>query len=295
MGLRPVLETLPGGHELLRGRRGVLAVERTRSEELARAGFGADGGEELAASDLVGRAPLETIEARGERWIVRRYHHGGMLRALGERCFLTPARPFQELVLSTRLSAAGIRTPRVVAARALRSRPFGWRLALVTARVEGAVDVSEMLVRLRDGELDSEKRAALLRRVGELVGALHSARFLHADLTAANVLVDPELTTTWILDLDRGRLLPRLSDTERRDNLRRLYRFVRRREADARPVLFRGDYLRFLRAYEAARGVRGGWRDDWRAIVRRDRRRALWHRLGWRLERLLGLRPRKPL
>ena len=77
------------------------------------------------------------IEAGGERWIVRRFHHGGIVRLLGERWFPDPARPFRELVLAHALRAAGLPTPRVVAARCFRSAPFGWRLALISTRIEG--------------------------------------------------------------------------------------------------------------------------------------------------------------
>ena len=129
--------------------------------------------------------------------------------------------------------------------------------------------------------------------LGELVARLHRARFLHADLQPRNVLATPDGNASWILDLDRGRLGPELGELERRDNLRRLYRSVRRREARGRAFLRRSDYLNFLRAYEAARGRESSWSEDWRAIVRRDRARAPFHRLGWFLEQRLGDGPER--
>jgi hypothetical protein len=291
MGLEAALASLPEGYEVVRGRRGILAVERGSREALLGAGFGPDGGEELAPSDLAGRSPLGTLEVPGERWIVRRHRHGGLVRFLGEALFLVPARPFHELALTAALRARGLPAPRVVAARALRSGPLGWRLALVSARVEGALDAAEWLERLRRGELTGAERARLLAALGELVGRLHAARFLHADLHGRNLLVAHDLAAAWVLDLDRGRCVPVLGEPERRDNLRRLYRSVRRREARGRPFLRRADYLRFLRAYGDARGVPADWRADWRAIVARDRARAPFHRLGWFVEELLGAGP----
>jgi len=292
MRLAPTLASLPEGTVVVRGRRGWLACEAGARARLLEAGFGPEGGEALPASDLAGRRPLGAIQAGDERWIVRRFHHGGLLRWLGERLFLTPARPFHELRLASALQARGLPTPRVVAARALRGAPFGWRLALVSVRVEGARDGAEILERLRQGALGAAERRRFLEAAGALVGRLHAAGFLHADLHPRNLLAGPGLERLWVLDLDRGRFAPEMGERERRDNLRRLYRAVRRREARGRRFLARTDYLRFLRSYARARGAEPREvRADWRAILVRDRRRAPLHRLGWWLEGLLGSGP----
>jgi hypothetical protein len=75
-----------------------------------------------------------------------------------------------------------------------------------------------------------------------------------------------------------------LSAAGRRENLRRLVRYVRRRSTRARQAPTRGDYLRFLTAYGRALGHEADWRADWRAIQRRARLNAPAHRLGWWLE-----------
>jgi len=293
MRLRAVLASLPEGTELLRGRSGWLACERGARTTLSAVGFGPDGGESLPPSDLSGRGPLWAIEADGERWIVRRFHHGGFLRVLGERLFLDPARPFRELALAHALRELGLPTPRVVAARSVRAAPLGWRLALVSARIEDGTSAAEVLARLRGGALAAHERRRFLATLGELVGRLHAARFLHADLTPCNLLLARDLASGWVLDLDRGRLVNALPARARRDNLRRLYRFVRRREARAQPALTRGDYARFLTAYGRALGRDTDWRADWRAILRRDRLRAPAHRIGWWFEELFGSGPER--
>src|SRR5262245_29183508 len=101
MRLRAVLAALPQGYELVRGRRGCLARERGAAASLDAVGFGPDGGERLATSELAGRHPLDTIASGEERWLVRRFHHGGLFRFLGEGLFLAPARPFHELGLAS--------------------------------------------------------------------------------------------------------------------------------------------------------------------------------------------------
>jgi 3-deoxy-D-manno-octulosonic acid kinase len=293
MGLRQVLATLPSGYAVVRGRRGWLAFELSAREELAGAGFGPDGGEDLAASGLSGRRPLGSIEAPGERWIVRSFHHGGWLRFLGERLYLAPARPFRELLLSCRLRSAGFPTPRVVAARAVRAGILGWRLALVSARVEGGIDGAHVLERMRRGELAHSERRRVFVTAGALIGRLHAAGLWHADLNPRNLLFSPDHASAWILDLDRSRIGPPLAPRRRLDNLRRLYRSVRRREARGRSFLRRGDYLRFLRAYLGAADPARSWRADWVALLARERRRAPLHRLGWWLEERLGAGPER--
>lgn len=283
MGLAAVLATLPAGHLVLRDGRGVLVVAREAAEEFARQGFTLDGRERLPASDLAGREALLELRLGPERCVVRRFHHGGLLRFLGPELYLSPERPVRELVLAARLRSLGLPTPRVLAARALRAGA-GWRLALVSVREPGR-DAGAELERWRAGALARGQGRKLATAAGELVARLHRAGFLHADLHPRNLLVAPDGTLA-VLDLDKGRFFSALTDRQRRDNLRRLYRSVRRREARGGRFLTRGDHLAFLRAY--ARGAGSDWRADWRAVVQRDRLSAPLHRLGWWLEARLG-------
>lgn len=289
MTLEALLASLAPAYTIVRGRRGVLAAEPGALETLSGVGFGPDGGEELAASELAGRAALGAIDAGAERWVARRFHHGGALRALGERAFLEPARPFRECLAAMRLAAAGIATPRVVAGRAVRDT-VGWRLALVSVRAEGVTDGAVWLERWRAGQLDRAATRRLATLWGTLVGDLHRVGFEHTDLHPRNLLVSEDLQRVLVLDLDRGRF-GALDPRARRRNLGRLLRAVRRREARGRGFLGRADYRRFLRAYAAARGAEDAWKADWRAVVARERLTRPWHRLGWWLEERLGSGP----
>jgi len=288
MGLAAVLDTLPAGHLVLRDERGVLVVVETAADAFARQGFSLDGRESLADSGLAGRQALGELALGARRCVVRHFHHGGWLRFLGRELFLSPARPVLELTLAARLRALGLATPHVLAARALRAGP-GWRLTLVSEREPG-LDGGAELERWRRGQRTRREGRALARAAGEFVARMHQVGLLHADLHPRNLLVGPDGAFS-VLDLDKARLLPQLSDLERRDNLRRLYRSVRRRERREGAFLVRGDYLAFLRAYARVRG--SDWRADWGAIVSRDRLFAPLHRLGWWLEARLGDGPER--
>ena len=110
-----------------------------------RLGFGPESDGRLEDSGLSGRHPMKQLDADGERFLVRSFHHGGLLRPVTGARFLDPERPFRELCLSHELNKAGLRTPQVVAARARIARGVGWYLDLVTRRVEGSLDVGRLL------------------------------------------------------------------------------------------------------------------------------------------------------
>ena len=285
---------LPSDCEVIHGRRGTLARRRDERRALDAVGFGPEGGERLVPSDLAGRHRLGGFTDSGVRYAVRHFSHGGLLRFLTGRRFADPARPFRELIHAEALTAAGIPTPAVVAARAIRARPFGFHLALVTRRVEGTVDLARALERLGAGEGGSAVRHGLVRAAGELVGRLHGLGFLHADLHPKNMLVEEGglrggAVRLWVLDLDRSAIHPHLSDAQRRGNLGRLLRSVRRAESRGRPWWGPGDMARFLVSYRRAAALPpAGWREDWRDIALAGARTGPWHRLGWRLERLFA-------
>jgi len=281
---------IPPGYVGEESGRGRWVVRERDADVLRDAGFGPDGDARLAPSQLAGRRPLFELEGAGGAFLVRRFSHGGLGRWLTGERFLDAARPFRELELSLALRELGIPTPEVVAARARRAGLVGWRLEVVTRRVPRALDLGYVLGLAREGAVEPRALARIVTALGRLVRRLHDAGFQHADLQPNNVLVagsaleggEPEL---WLIDLDRSRLRGRLSTRERRDNLRRLFRHVRRRELERGRVLERTAYARFLRGYEESREAR---KADWRAIARRHALVSGLHRLGWVLERAFG-------
>jgi 3-deoxy-D-manno-octulosonic acid kinase len=279
-----------GGLRLVESARGSLAVREDLAQVLLDAGLGPDGSPHLAPLDLVGKRPLEGIEAPGGTLVVRRYRHGGLLRWLTGSRFLSPQRPFVELCLQRELARAGFRSPEVVAARAVRAQPWGWSLAVATRRIADALDLGQVLAQRRAGQLDLASWRALLREAGRFVARLHAAGFLHADLTPRNLLVErsplqarrPEL---WVLDLDRSRWVAGLSDEARWANLARLARHADRLERERELAVGRTDRMRFLRGWCPEREPR---HRAWRAIAARGRAASAFHALGWLLERRLG-------
>ncbi len=286
----PDPETPPPGYLRQRTRQGLLWVHADCAGTLARAGFGPESEGRLERSSHSGRVPLAELDEGGQRILVRRYVHGGLLRWLTGDRFLDAARPFAELCLSDNLRSRGIETPLVVAARARRAPWFGWRLDLATREVPASVDLGALLAALQRGELPGSRLRVILRELGRFLDRVHRTGLLHADLQPANILVSHGALSGappafWVLDLDRSSLSEPLSREERGRNLGRLLRHVRRRIEERGSGVSRTDLARFLVGYESDRVSR---KDLWTSI-RAHASSGLWmHRAGWWLERAFG-------
>ena len=293
-----ILEGLPNGYFVDESPRGILAISVSIARAAHEAGFGPDQDGPLELSDLSGRKPLYQMELDGERFVVRRYNRGGLFRWFFPQTSLDPERPFRELVLADSLARSGIRTPEVVAARAVRwgsgkavsAFTPGWRLELVSRRIASSVDYGVVLEELRAGKVGPAARIRLLRSAGAMVRSMHSVGFQHSDLNPRNLLVRRDALSNaipepWIIDLDSSVFMENLSDSDRQRNLRRLFRAVQRREKRGKPFFSRADYAHFLRGYDPDRRC---WKAYWRQIALGHSRGSLLHLAGWALERIFG-------
>lgn len=285
-----ILEGLPDGYFVEESPRGALVLHYDVARALHEVGFGPEVDGRLAASELSGRQPLQEIHGDGQRLILRRFSHGGLLRWLTGHRFRDPGRPFRELLLADFLRRVGVGTPQVVAARARRLPICGFELAVITRPVEDSIDLGYVLGMVLAGELDREFMTRLMPALGRLIRRLHAHGCLHADLQPANILIsrsalDGGELDLWVLDLDRSQILPRLNESMCRSNLRRLYRHVSKREKQAGRALARTDYVRFFKGYDPD-GSR--WKEDWRRILIRHTFGHPRHRLGRLLESLFS-------
>ena len=298
----PILADLPSGYFVDEAPGGVMAVHVDYAEALSQVGFGpeTDGG--VSTSDLHGRQPLSEIRLEGERLVLRRYNHGGLLRWATGRRFLDAERPFRELILADALARSGIPTLEVVSARARYATGGGWYLDLLTRRLEGSLDLGLVLDRIGRGELGDVARGKVATSLGHLLRRLHGFGLVHADLQPRNLLVlerdlvddgdddveegkAEEPIPIWVIDLDRSAFVGDLTEAERRRNLRRLFRAIDRRDRRGGRYLRRGDFARFFRAYDAS-GTR--WKTDWRRIMSDHARNGPAHWTGQLFERVFA-------
>ncbi len=198
-------------------------------------------GTELATSG--GRGRVSLIQPRpGLLAVARDYHRGGALAGLLGRRFLAPGRSEQELELLVAAAAAGIPTLVPLAALTRRQGAF-YELRLVTEIVAGALPLPAFAAS------EPRLRRAAIEAAGRVAGQAFAAGLLHADLHAENLIAreDGGRIDVRLIDLDRARLAPPLTERERDRMLLRMARHLRKHAARLPVRVTRADQLRFLR------------------------------------------------
>lgn len=288
MDPKRLVQGLPEDVAVVGDARGLLAVRRDVVDAFLAAGYAPGDQPRPGRADAIGKRALGEVRTPGGTALVRRFQHGGLLRWLTGERFASPRRPFDEWRLQLRLTSLGVRSPAIVAARAVRTMPWGWRLDLASERIADAQDLGVLLARRRDGRLADAPWRALLSAAGRLLADLHERGFEHADLTPRNLLaqiaVHPDSAPRlWVIDLDGSRFSDGALQPRRRvANLARLARHLARMRREHALRLSRCDRWRFLCAYLPDRSER---RRLARVLGSPPRG---WHRLGWFLERRLG-------
>lgn len=200
----------PGYRRIRIGDRDVVAWEPV-IESVENALASADSLYDWAASHgrpaARGRGAVHEARLGPARAAVRRYRRGGWMRPLGDRYLDRGTRPFRELGASEALRAAGVPTPRVLAAIAAPAR-IGYRAEIAVEWLEPGHDLEPLL---RPGAYPAPIRTVALRAAGRAMGLAHRAGLDHADLQYRNLFVRPLPDGGWegfLLDLDRARVRP---------------------------------------------------------------------------------------
>lgn len=154
-------------------------------------------------------------------FVLRHFYRGGLVgRLVRDNYFWLGEesnRAFQEWRLLGKLVELGLPVPTPAAARYCRSGIF-YRADLMTIRVPGIRSLSDR-ISAAPGE------GEFWQKLGAGIRRFHSAGVFHADLNVSNVQVDPG-DQLWVLDFDRGRLLPAGAWQQR--NLARFHRSLRK-------------------------------------------------------------------
>ncbi len=277
---------LPDTYWVSREPEGSLAILKSYYAALQELGYAVLHDGQRSPSELKGRGNLEEFHLPGQTLVIRRFRRGGLARLFSQDRFLNPERPFAEIRLSDRLKALGFQTPRLVAARARRLGIMGYRLEVVTERLQGSQSLGAALKAVRSQSTPARQALALLaqqtKAFGALVARLHAVGFVHSDLQPENILwvqsqADAGQDPLWVLDLDRSRFeteLP-LALAVRAKNLWRLWRYILRQENRGPKALRPTDYARFLKAYEPSKTQR---RQLGQALQELRTRRSKYHR-----------------
>jgi tRNA A-37 threonylcarbamoyl transferase component Bud32 len=187
------------------------------------------------ASALRGRSMIHIIKPD---LVVRTLMHGGLFRHLTGKNFISPARTFREIQISSFLISRGVRTPEILGARILE-KGFFCNIDVVTRLVP---DSSDLLAYLETGRDDAGQ---VLREAGKIVRHLHDSGTYHTDLHIKNLLLDSG-KTLWILDLDKAYRFKHLPGCLRHLNIRRFFHSLEKWSSQGRiqlPLSWKHDFM----------------------------------------------------
>jgi 3-deoxy-D-manno-octulosonic acid kinase len=234
---------------------------------------------------LSGRTLHPSIPIKiGERLVIRRYSHGGLLRTLTRNLYLFGSRSFRELALTEEIRSCGISTiPSIGAIHRRIFFPF-YQAYFLSVEVPRAMDLIQYFNGMEappSRENISSKRKTI-RSAGLLIREFHQAGFFHGDLQLKNILVAGDLL--FLIDFDRSYRKSILSARERMQNLLRLNRSAEKWRCLGLPIT-RTDRWRFFLAYA---GDDKKIRKTMGKTLRSYSLRFLFHRIGWAVEKILA-------
>jgi 3-deoxy-D-manno-octulosonic acid kinase len=198
---------------------------------------------------LTGRSPHLSVSLKdGEKMVVRRYSHGGLLHVFTRGLYLFGSRAFQELALTEEVRSCGILTVQPIGAIQQAVFPFFYRAFFLSLEIPRAKDLPRRLQNI--GPVPSAenllKKREMIKRVGRLVRQFHQAGFFHRDLQLKNILIAGD--RPFLIDFDRSYRKKALPLRDRIDNLLRLNRSVEKWRRAGLPIT-RTDRWRFFLAY----------------------------------------------
>ncbi|UJF19262.1 3-deoxy-D-manno-octulosonic acid kinase [Vibrio sp. SS-MA-C1-2] len=150
---------------------------------------------------------IGSAQGRGTTWFVRgeriemalrHYRRGGLFGRFIKDSYIfsdwQQTRPAQELALMEKLVEGGVRVPRPVAGRAIKSGLF-YRADLLVEKIANGKDLVGLL---QLAPLSHD----IYVKIGEMVRKMHDLGVCHTDLNSHNILLDDQ-QQVWIIDFDK--------------------------------------------------------------------------------------------
>ncbi len=137
------------------------------------------------------------------QFVLRHFKRGGLIgKLVSDRYFWTGednTRSFVEWRLLAKLADNNLRVPRPAAARYCR-RGLTYSADIITVRIPAVSPLSQYIA-------DRSRDEQFWRSTGAAIREFHACGVFHADMNAYNLQID-NAGRLWMLDFDRGRLLP---------------------------------------------------------------------------------------
>jgi len=184
--------------------------------------------------------------------LIRHYRRGGIFRHVLGDSYLGKNRFFQEVRITEWARTWGVPTVEVLALRT-EGAGFGfYRADLMTREIEDAKDLDACLNRMSDQDqtLAGQWKKGACQSVACLVHRMHAAGLFHVDLNLKNILLRQSdcAIESYVIDLDKAKLIDPLKRRQKMKNLLRLYRSAEKLGHAGKAITLR-DLLRFVRIY----------------------------------------------
>ncbi len=133
-----------------------------------------------SAHYLIGRTPHPSVSLEeGKRMVLRKYSHGGLLRAITGNLYFAGARSFREVALTEEIRSCGI--PTVPTIGAIHDRIFFsfYQAFFLSLEVPRAIDLIQYFkeVGARPAREDLLRKRKMIRSAGLLIRQFHQAGF----------------------------------------------------------------------------------------------------------------------
>ncbi len=155
--------------------------------------------------------------------VVKQYRRGGMVRHFNKNLYwhghYSQSRAWLEFKLLVKMTVLGLPVPTPVAARAKRTFLHLYESTIITQEIEQSETLADCLKQHSGQSVDH----ALWQKTGETIKRFHTANIYHADLNASNILISGN-DQIYLIDFDKGQLLPDNRTNWKRGNLDRLQR-----------------------------------------------------------------------
>ena len=193
-------------------------------------------------------ASVVFLSGEREDYAWKRFRRRGLMAHLCREHYgwrpLPETRMWREFHILSELWRAGLPVPRPVAARCRYLRPLFYTGDLITLRLEGAVNLRDLLRR-------DALEARIWIEIGRVIGALHRHSVRHGDLNATNILVKTE-GAVHVVDFDKS-IYEKGPSIWKARNLSRLHASLTKLSGRYDPFYFEeADWARVLEGYKSA-------------------------------------------
>lgn len=203
-----------------------------------------------------GRGSLPSIliqESNGKRMLIKHCMRGGLVRFLTKDIFWGGNRPFNEMIINTKIQQKNIKTTEIIAAAKHKIIGPLHRVYLFSKEIPECVDLITYFNGLRQKSYEQrfKEKKYLFQSIARAVFKMHSEDIYHSDLHLKNILIrqrDDDIPEVYIIDFDKADIKEKLTPREKVKNLLRFNRSIEKYKLKGGAIT-RADQMRFFKEY----------------------------------------------